>query len=274
MVFDRGWPIDFIEGYLEAYPDAVDIAKISAWHLHQPEHIVAAKVQLYKRFGIEVQTGGPLFEIARAQAREDEVLPYLKDLGFDAVEVSNESAPTTGSLDDDRRFAEKCLKYGFIIHGEVGKKFPEGDETRRSPHELDVEATVRAFCAYVEMGAQGSYWEGHVLRAVIGDNGERTEGHASILEVVNAVGLEHIICEVPGTYLPYAGKRTLQGTLVYLFGPNVNIGNVLIEELAELEEIRDGLFPTFGAPNGDHPWLHSLILSGNGRARDNWWRKP
>lgn len=274
MVFDRGWPLVFIEGVLEAYAGAIDIAKVSAWHLHQPEEVVARKVRLYKRYGIEVQVGGPVLEIARAQGKEDEVLRYLRELGFESLEISSEAMPTQASVEDDRRFAEKCRAYGFTIHGEVGKKFPEGDQTRSSPHELDVEATVAAFESFIAMGAETSYWEGHVLRAVLGDMGERVEGRASVLEVARRVGLERIIFEVPGTYLSYAGRRALQALLVYLFGPNVNIGNVLIEEVAELEEIRDGLFPAFGAPNGDHPWLQSLIRSGTGRARDQWWRQP
>ena len=122
------------------------------------------------------------------------------------------------------------------------------------------------------MGCENSYFEGHVLRAVLGNTGEREEGRESIIALVEGVGLEHIIFEVPGTFLSYAEKRALQGLLVYMFGPNVNVGNVLIEEILELEEIRDGLFPTFGAPNGDHPWLRSLASSENGRAHDEWWR--
>jgi hypothetical protein len=56
-----------------------------------------------------------------------------------------------------------------------------------------------------------------------------------------------------------------------MFGPMVNIGNVLIEEIAELEEIRSGIFPAFGAPSGDHPWIASLARH-DGVAAERWWR--
>ncbi|HEY5034779.1 MAG TPA: phosphosulfolactate synthase [Candidatus Dormibacteraeota bacterium] len=273
MVFDRGWPAVFIEGVLEGFADAIDIAKISAWHLHQTENIVRKKIVMYKHYGIEAMCGGPVLEIARVQHKEDEVLQYLKDIGFEGVEISSESMPTQLDINADRLFADKCKEMGFSIHGEVGKKFPEGDQVRKKAGGLDVDFAAATFIAYRSMGCEGSYFEGHLLRAICGDMGEKVEGRAVLEDLVGRVGLEDIIFEIPGTYLPYAGKRALQGLLVYLFGPDVSMGNILIEEMAELEEIRDGLFPTFGAPNGDHPWLRSLSESSTGKANPQWWRQ-
>jgi phosphosulfolactate synthase len=273
MVFDRGWPAVFIEGVLEGFADAIDIAKISAWHLHQTENIVRKKIVMYKHYGIEAMCGGPVLEIARVQHKEDEVLHYLKEIGFEGVEISSESMPTQLDINADRLFADKCKEMGFSIHGEVGKKFPEGDQVRKKAGGLDVDVAAATFIAYRGMGCEGSYFEGHLLRAICGDMGEKVEGRAVLEDLVARVGLEDIIFEIPGTYLPYAGKRALQGLLVYLFGPDVSMGNILIEEVAELEEIRDGLFPTFGAPNGDHPWLRSLSESITGKADSQWWRQ-
>lgn len=272
MVFDRGWPSVFIEGVLEGFAPAIDIAKISAWHMHQPEKIVTQKIEMYKRFGIETMCGGPVLELARLQSKEDEVLRYLKDLGFEGLEISSESLPTQEDIDLDRRLAEQCLSMGFVIHGEVGKKFPEGDQVRDGAGTLNVDVAVRTFDAYREMGCESSYFEGHLLRSVCGDMAEKVDGQAVLVELAERVGLENIIFEIPGTYLPYAGKRALQGLLVYLFGPEVNMGNILIEEMPEIEEIREGTFPTFGAPNGDHPWLASLAQTGTGKAAPEWWR--
>lgn len=272
MIFDRGWPAVFIEGMLEGFAPAIDIGKISAWHLHQTETVVRKKIELYKRFGIEPMCGGPVLEIARLQGKEDEVIEYLRGLGFEGIEISSESLPTQIDIDLDRRFAEKCLALGFNIHGEVGKKFSDGDHVRRSHDVLDVEAAASTFVAYREMGCDSSYFEGHLLRAICGDRGEREEGHVALVELVELVGLEDIIFEIPGTFLPYAEKRALQGLLVYLFSPSVNMGNILIEEMPELEEIRDGTFPNFGAPNGDHPWIRASTAAQGGFAETDWWR--
>ena len=273
MIFDRGWPAVFIEGVLEGFSEAIDIAKISAWHLHQTEGVVRRKIDMYKHFGVEPMCGGPVLEIARVQRKEDEVLEYLKRIGVEGLEISSESMPTQTDMSEDAKFADKCLEMGFVIHGEVGKKFAEGDQVRKAPNELNMDVAVAQFKSYIEMGCDGTYLEGHLLRLLCGDSGERLEGRPQLVELVEKVGLENIIFEIPGTFLPYAGKRALQGVLVYLFGPNVNMANILIEEMPELEEIRDGMFPNFGAPNGDHPWLRSLAISSSGKAHPTWWQQ-
>src|SRR5579884_3932769 len=271
MLGDRGWPLEFIRGTLEVYGYAIDIAKVSIRHIHQPENAVRRKVQLYKDYDIEPQIGGPILEIARLQGKGRQILEYLVDLGFESVEVASEAMPTQRALDEEAEYARLCQDLGLKVRGEVGKKFPEGDQTRRSPREIDINETVRQINNFLAVGAETVYWEGHLLRMVLGDNGERIEGRDSIMQVANNVGVDHIIFEVPYTYLPYASKRALQALLVYMFGPTVNIGNVLIEEVAELEEIRGGIFPAFGAPCGDHPWIASLVRGG-GMAADEWWR--
>ena len=241
--------------------------------MHQPEAIVRKKIALYERFGIETQCGGPVLEIARLQGVEDQVLDYLKELGFEGLEVSSESLPSQTDIEADRVFAEKCKKLGFIIHGEVGKKFPEGDTARSTPDKLNVETAAETFKAYIDMGCEGTYLEGHLLRAICGEMGENTAGWDSIQQLVERVGLDDIIFEIPGTFSPYAGKRALQGQLVYYFGPDVNWANILIEEMPEAEEIRAGTFPGFGVPNGDHPWIRSLALNEGRKVHPEWWRQ-
>lgn len=271
MLGDRGWPASFIEGTLVAYGHAIDIAKISIRHIQQPEDVVREKLNLYKKYDIETQIGGPVIEIARLQGKGRLAIEYLAELGFDSVELASEAIPTQGDLDEEAEFTRLCRELGMKVHGEVGKKFPKGDKTRKSARVIDVDETVRQFKNYLDNGAVNVYWEGHVLRMVLGDNGERSEGRPVVKAVADAVGIDNIIFEVPYTYLPYASKRALQALLVYMFGPNVNIGNVLIEEIAEMEEIRAGIFPAFGAPSGDHPWIASLAKHG-GVAADDWWR--
>src|SRR4051794_17288632 len=119
MIFDRGWPANFIEGFLEGFSEAIDIAKISAWHLHQTESVVRRKIEMYKSYGVETMCGGPVLEIGRLQGKETEVLHYLRELGFEGLEISSESMPTQSEIEEDRELAEKCLGLGFTIHGEV-----------------------------------------------------------------------------------------------------------------------------------------------------------
>jgi phosphosulfolactate synthase (CoM biosynthesis protein A) len=125
---------------------------------------------------------------------------------------------------------------------------------------------VRVINEYLDLGCDFVYFEGHLLRAIIGDNAEfAPERGWQIQEMVDRVGLEKIVFEVPFTYLSYASKRILQHWLVNTFGPNVGVGNVELGEVAELEVIRSGMFPVFGAVNGDHPYLTELVAAQDQR---------
>ncbi len=158
-----------------------------------------------------------------------------------------------------------AMDRGFRIHGEVGKKFPGGDQIRTAPDVLDVDTAV----AHVR-GVPGHGMRRELSRGPRPPGGARRHGRegrpgaTASSSSSSGSGLEDIIFEIPGTFLHYAGKRALQGLLVYLFGPDVNMANILIEEVAEAEELRDGTFPAFGVPNGDHPWIRSSALSGTG----------
>jgi phosphosulfolactate synthase (CoM biosynthesis protein A) len=93
-------------------------------------------------------------------------------------------------------------------------------------------------------------------------------GTSQVLEVVKQVGLENIIFEASGLR-PRANRQWLQFWLVRLFGPDVNIGNARIDELANLEAIRRGNHPIFGFGNaGNYPWLRA----GADQAGSKWWR--
>src|SRR5450759_1092902 len=112
MLGDRGWPLSFIEGTLAAYGHAIDIAKISVRHIHQPEEIVRQKIALYKKFEIESQIGGPVLEIARLQGKGRLAVEYLAELGFESVELASEAIPTQGDLEEEAEFTRLCRDIG------------------------------------------------------------------------------------------------------------------------------------------------------------------
>lgn len=268
MIIDRGWPVTFSEGMMQAYGEYVDIVKIGIRHIHQPEDVVREKVKMYKKYNVEVQAGGPLMEIGRAEGKGEQVLETLSSLGFDSLEISSEAKPTN-EVDEDRKFAVLCKKHGLKIYGEAGKKFPEGDRTRSAPNTLDVEGAAQEIKDLLSMGATKVYFEGHVSRMVLGEMGENKEGGRQIERVAEMVGQDNLIFEVPMTYATYASKRALTWFFVRTFGPEVNLGNISYEELPEAEEIRGGVFPVTGTTGGNHPWLHALTTTGS---TEDWWK--
>lgn len=271
---DFGMGYSCVESVLEMWHEVIDTVKVSALQITADDKAVRRKIQLYKKWGIDVQVGGPILELARLQGKEKQTLERMKDMGYDSLEISAEAMPTQHTADEEKSFADLALKNGFRIHGEVGKKFPGGDRLRKSPTELNVENAIREIKMYLDLGCDFCYFEGHLLRAIIGDNAEHApERGWQIVEMANGVGVDNIVFEVPFTYLSYASKRIEQHWLVTTFGPNVNIGNVQLDELAELETVRLGMFPVFGGAGGDHPFIASSAAHG-GNATGDWWKLP
>jgi len=116
-----------------------------------------------------------------------------------------------------------------------------------------------------------------VLRRVMGDSAadilaRYPHGTDQLLEVARRVGAENIIFEV-SSMIPYVQRRAQQFWLVRLFGPEVNMGNVRLEEVQFLEHVRLGTWPVFGFGSlGDHPYMQALERNQGAPPTDEWWR--
>ena len=161
MVIDVGYNNAMVESVLKLYGHLIDIVKITELHLTCPLDEIKRKIDLYRSYGVGVQPGGIVIELARLQKREKQVLENLKTLGFDHIEVSS-SSTTQRESEIEAEFVRGAMKLGIGVIGEVGKKFHDGDKTRKSDTELNVEETVNEFRALLEGGAKKVYWEGHV----------------------------------------------------------------------------------------------------------------
>lgn len=276
MVIDTGYNNAMVESVLALYGHLIDIVKLTELHLTSPLSEIKKKVALYKAAGVGVQPGGIVVELARLQHREDQVLDRLAALGFDHIEVSS-SSTTQREQEQEAAFVTDVARRGFTPIGEVGKKFAEGDKTRRSDTELDVAETVAEFRALLAAGAPKAYWEGHVLRRIMGDTAadimaRHPHGTNQVMAVVDQVGADKIIFEV-SSMIPYVQRRAQQFWLVRLFGPDVNVGNVRLEEVQYLEHIRLGTWPVFGfGPLGDHPYMQALERTQGALPTDAWWQ--
>ncbi len=272
MVMDQAWPVEFTRGVLDGFSEYLDVVKLWDPHLAQPVEEVRRKVTMYRDYGVVVQPGGIFVELARQQGKGDETLRRLADFGFNAIEVSSTTS-TRAEMEEDVAFVRQAKELGFMILGEVGRKFWDGDETRLTDDTLDIETTIREFRTLLDAGADKVYWEGHLLRRVMGDDPEDIKrkagaGTQQVLEVARCIGADNIMFEVSGLR-PRANRQWLQFWLVRLFGPEVNIANARIEEMANLEAIRSGNHPIFGFGSaGNYPWMRAR---SEGRA-EAWWK--
>jgi phosphosulfolactate synthase len=274
MVMDNGWPVSFVEGMMDQYGEYLDVVKIWDPHLRAPEREVRRKIDAYRKHDVRVQPGGIFMEVARIQGIEHEVMPRLADLGFNVIEVSSTATNAERDLKAEAKFIQDARKLGFAVFGEVGKKFHENDTTRVSNSEVDEKATISEFRALLDAGAERVYWEGHLLRNVMGEEpaqllASRGKGTDQVLRVANEIGPEKIMFEV-SSLRPVLNRRVLQFWLVTLFGTEVNIGNARLEELGYLEALRSGSHPVHGFKQaGDYPWIRAME---NGTANDHpWW---
>lgn len=273
MVMDTGWPTDFVAGMLDQYGEYIDVVKIWDPHLRAPADEVKKKIEVYNAHRVKVQPGGIFMEIARLQGREKEVMTRLKSLGFSVVEVSS-TASTRAEMSVEAEFVKRAKDQGFTVFGEVGKKFHATDETRKSEDEVNEEVTITEMRALLDAGADYVYWEGHLLRRVMGEsaeelNAKRNAGTQQAIRVAKAVGQERIIFEV-SPLRPLLSRRTLQFWLVSVFGTEVNLGNARLEELGYIEAVRAGSHPVHGfGEAGNYPWIRALE---SGQPADYpWW---
>lgn len=270
MVMDQGWPIEFVDGVLDAFAPYLDVVKLWDPLLLSTVGHVRRRVETYLRHNVLVQPGGLFLEVAEQQDKTGEVLKRLRDFGFDCVEVSSTTS-TRGDLNQHADLVHAAAELGYRVVGEVGRKFADGDETRLAEDVIDVDVTVEEFNRLLEAGAWKVYWEGHLLRVVMGDDPDMIRAHAGtgtqqVIEVARQVGQDNIMFEVSGLR-PKQNRQWLQFWLVRTFGPDVNIANARIEEMSNLEAIRRGNHPIFGFGNaGNYPWMRV------GGAVERWWR--
>jgi phosphosulfolactate synthase len=276
MVIDSGESWQFEQGILEAWGDSIDVVKLTIRHILQPVDVLKKKIEVLRSHDIDVQPGGIIIEVARFQHQGAEFLRKLKDLGFTQVEISASTTERRG-MEEEAAFTKMAKDLGFKVLGEIGKKVFEGDATRVDAVTLNVKECIDQSRRLLDAGADRVYFEGHVLRRVVGDSAteiikRQSTGTKQLLEIVNAIGQDRFVFECSGM-VPRKTRRAMHFWYIYLFGPDVNIGNARIEEISTIEATRRGMYPVFGfGPAGDHPWIVSLAKN-DGKASDEWWRE-
>lgn len=276
VIDNPGHPLSYLSDYLDEFGPLIDSYKLYVGLLFQPIELVKRKVELLVSHDIHVQTSGTYIEAARTLGKDLEVLKQLRDLGVTTTEVSA-STGTAREMDDQVEFANTARALGFEIVGEVGAKWPEGDTTRREQDQINVEETIRQMRGYLDAGVDKFYWEGQILRLVMGESPEdiaarRESALDQIMPVVNAIGQDHIMFET--TLLPSEKRRLMYVWYIRYFGPDVNIGNVQLEDVGFLEGMRRGIAPAEGLGRaGAFPWIRSAARNG-GQPEDRWWDVP
>jgi len=108
---------------LECAAEYIDFAKIYALNsLLLPAAIVAEVVRHYRDAQVLPYSGGILFEYALRRNELDNLAPFLRKLGFPALEISENYAEL--AEDERGRVIERFQREGFTVIYEFGRKNP------------------------------------------------------------------------------------------------------------------------------------------------------
>lgn len=221
MVMDKGISLRHAQDLVETSGDFVDYIKLGFGTSILTRN-VKEKVKLYKNAGIKVYVGGTLFEAFVIRGQFDNYVKYITDLGMDSAEVSD------GSI--DLNHDKKCeyintLSKNFTVLSEVGSK-EEGVIIHPArwinmmQSELDAGAN-KVIAEARESGTVGIFHKNGSAHAIL------------INRIVNKIKSENIIWETP--------QKSQQVYFLKLFGANVNVGNIGVDDVISLETLRLGL---------------------------------
>ena len=226
MIIDKGLGLGATQDLLESAADVIDFIKLTfGTSAFLDIDYLAEKVEMIKERDIWICPGGTFLEVSVWQGAYPRYLKRCKELGFNAIEVSD------GTIEIDMKTRADCIKRAvdmdFMVVSEVGKKDPNEKVAMAQMHE-EIAADLKngAFKVIVEAREAG---KGVGIYDKEGKP-KSDEIDAIIKGVTNITKLEW---EAP--------IKDQQQFLILRFGPNVSLGNVPPEDILALEALRQGL---------------------------------
>ncbi len=237
MMIDWGMPPGQQDDVVAASSYYIDKVKIAAGiPRFMPWNLLKAKLAAYCEVGISTANGGLFTELTLQQGSYEVLLQNLVEVGFDAVEVSENLVPLSAREKSDAVRTARQV-YGLRVLGEVGRK--EGSMTD--------DEIIQDVEIYLEAGVESVYLEAAEIFS------GSTPRENLIGRLSNNFPPEALIFELPVTVLPGVTRDMKHKTaahLVQLMGTEVNLANVEHDELYLLECIRRGLAGDTSHPGG------------------------
>lgn len=221
MVMDKGISLRQAEDMLENGSDFIDFIKLGFGTSVITKN-VKEKIKLYQRNNIKVYVGGTLFEAFVIRNKFTDYIKFIDSFGIDSAEVSD------GSININH--AQKCeyiskLAKNFTVLSEVGSK-EEGVIIHPA-------RWIKMMQAELDAGSQKVIAEARES-GTVGIFHKNGSAHTLLINrIVNKIKLENIIWETP--------QKAQQIYFLKLFGCNVNVGNIAVDDIIPLETLRLGL---------------------------------
>jgi len=227
MVLDKGLGYGMSKSLMEISGEYVDFLKFG-WGtiITHNKEIIQKKVEMYKSFDIVPYAGGTLFEIAYNNEKVEKFFKEAKNIGFEAIEISDGSTEMKESEKLD--FISYAKEEGFYVLSEVGKKDPIADA------KIDLDKRIELVKAELKAGSDKviiEAREGGKNIGIFDDEGIAKEKEVDC--ITKQIKKEDIIWEAP--------NKDQQVYFVLKFGSDVNLGNISSNDITSLETIRRGL---------------------------------
>jgi phosphosulfolactate synthase len=225
MVMDKGLGIEAFEDLLSLAADHIDFIKLGFGTLAlTPEEVAKQKITLAKKYNVHLYPGGTFFEVAYLEKRTDDYLRWLKQLGFEWMEISSGVVEYQRS---ERTFLiESAIKQKFHVITEIGKK-QAGATTELSSLEQQFSADMEAGSSYVII-------EGRETGENIGIYNKQGKVDTTyVKQALQMIDNNKCIWETP--------QKGQQVKLMELAGCNVNLGNIAPGDALSVEALRQGL---------------------------------
>ncbi len=220
-VLDKGAPAEDLAPFLEIAAEFIDVWKMG-WGTAYLESDVGEKVALLGTHGVRACVGGTLLEAAWAQGAADACLAWASEVGFSCVEVSNGAVRIP--VAEKRRLIVTAAER-FVVLSEVGSKDPSDP--------VSPDAWAEEMAGDLEAGASWVLAEGRESGTV-----GLYRHDARVREDV----VEGLVTRVPASRIVFeAPRKDQQAWFIRRFGPDVNLGNIRLEEVLGLEALRLGL---------------------------------
>jgi phosphosulfolactate synthase len=233
--FDPGYDPATLEGHIEQSGHLIKTVKISmACWMVASEASTRRKIRAVTGRGIPAVAGGGPFETAVAQRALPAYLDLCADVGLTRIECGEGFTDLTLEPSEIVREAgARDLEVEFELGEKHGGQFTD----------QVTDALIATGNTWLEAGAVRLVVEARESAEDVGlfsKPGEFDTTHADRL--ADAFGLERLLFEAP--------DKASQFALIDHFGPEVQLGNVRLEEVLRVEIYRRGLHSdAFGRPN-------------------------
>ena len=197
------------------------------------EDFLREKIKNIRDHGVAVNPGGTLAEYAIMRGVCREYVRHTKDLGFNAIEISD------GTIDIPADARRDTIRYacdvGLTVLSEVGKKDPK----EQPPTERLAEQAIADFEAGASWVIVDARESGRGVGVFDADGSVREKSLDTMVDILKD-HLDKMIWETP--------LKKQQEYFILRFGPHVGLGNIQPRDVLGVEAMRTGIrFETFRA---------------------------